>query len=94
MTKAELIDAIATKLGGNKADAGKALDAVLGSIQDALVKGGEIKLPGFGAFSVADRPERVGRNPQTGAEVTIAAAKAPKFSAGKALKDAVNGKAG
>ena len=93
MTKAELIDAIAAKLGGSKADAGKALDAVTEAIQDALVKGEEIKLPGFGQFEVAERGERTGRNPQTGAEIKIAASKAPKFSAGKALKDAVNGKA-
>ncbi len=93
MTKAELIDAIAAKLGGSKADAGKALDAVTEAIQDALVKGEEIKLPGFGQFEVAERGERTGRNPQTGAEIKIAASKAPKFSAGKALKDAINGKA-
>lgn len=91
MTKAELIDAIATKLGGSKADAGKALEAVLDSLQDALVKGEMIKLPGFGQFEVTERGERTGRNPQTGAEITIAASKAPKFSAGKALKDAING---
>jgi Bacterial nucleoid DNA-binding protein len=93
MTKAELIDAIAAKLGGTKADAGKALDAVLDSLQEALVKGEAIKLPGFGQFEIAERGERTGRNPQTGVEIKIAASKAPKFSAGKALKDAINGKA-
>ncbi len=92
-TKAELIDAIAAKLGGGKADAGKALDAVLDSLQEALVKGESVKLPGFGQFEVAERGERTGRNPQTGAEITIAASKSAKFSAGKALKDAINGKA-
>lgn len=86
--QAELIGAIAAKLGGSKADAGEALEAVLDNRQDALVKGETIKLPSFGQFEVA---ERTGRNPQTGAETTIAASKAPKFSAGKALKDAING---
>ncbi|QEL93000.1 HU family DNA-binding protein [Azospirillum brasilense] len=81
MTKADLIDAIAGKLGGTKADAGKALDAVLESLQDALVKGETVKLPGFGQFEIAERGERTGRNPQTGAEIKIAASKAPKFSA-------------
>jgi DNA-binding protein HU-beta len=93
MTKAELIDAIAVKLGSSKVDAGKALDAVTEAIQDALVKGEEIKLPGFGQFEITERGERTGRNPQTGAEIKIAASKSPKFSAGKALKDAINGKA-
>ena len=88
MIQAELIGAIAAKLGGSKADAGEALEAVLDNRQDALVKGETIKLPSFGQFEVA---ERTGRNPQTGAETTIAASKAPKFSAGKALKDAING---
>ena len=92
MTKSDLIDAIAAKLGGTKADAGKALDAVLDSLQDALVKGEAVKLPGFGQFDVAERGERTGRNPQTGATITIAASKTPKFTAGKALKDAVNAK--
>ena len=91
MNKAELIDAIAAKLGGSKADAGKALDAVLDSLHDALVKGEAVKLPGFGQFEVAERGERTGRNPQTGAEITIAASKAAKFTAGKALKEAING---
>ena len=93
MTKAELIDAIAAKLGGTKADAGKALDAVLESLQHALIQGETVKLPGFGQFEIAERGARTGRNPQTGAEITIAASKAPKFSAGKALKAAVNGNA-
>ena len=93
MTKADLIDAIAAKMGGTKSDAGKALDAVLDSLQDALVKGETVKLPGFGQFEISERGERTGRNPQTGAEIKIAASKSPKFSAGKDLKDAVNGKA-
>ncbi|MCW2239520.1 HU family DNA-binding protein [Azospirillum canadense] len=59
-------------------------------LQDALIKGETVKLPGFGKFEIAERGERTGRNPQTGAEITIAASKAPKFSAGKALKDAIN----
>ncbi|MFP5516045.1 MAG: HU family DNA-binding protein [Alphaproteobacteria bacterium] len=88
MIQAELIGAIAAKPGSSKADAGEALEAVPDSRQDALVKGETIKLPSFGKFEVA---ERTGCDPQTGAETTIGASKAPKFSAGKALKDAISG---
>ncbi|KAA0675969.1 HU family DNA-binding protein [Roseomonas genomospecies 6] len=84
LIQAELI---AAKLGG--ADAGKALDG----LQNALVKGETIKLPGFGQFEVAERGKCIGRDPQTGAEITVAASKAPKVSVGKALKDAITGNA-
>lgn len=93
MTKSDIIDAIAAKLDCNKTEAAKALDAVLESVQDALARGETVKLPGFGQFEVTARGERTGRNPRTGEVIPIAASKAPKFSAGKALKDAVAGKA-
>ena len=90
MNKSELIDAIATESGLTKADAGKALDGFLKAITSGLANGENIALVGFGTFSVKDRAERKGRNPQTGAEITIQAAKIPSFKAGKGLKDAVN----
>ncbi len=90
MNKTELTDAVAEAAGITKADASRALDAVLGSITDALAKGEQISLIGFGTFLVRDRAARTGRNPQTGAEIQIAAAKVPAFKPGKALKDAVN----
>ena len=72
-----------------KADAARAVDSVLGTITDALAKGEQVGVVGFGTFLVRDRAARTGRNPQTGAEIQIAAAKGPAFKAGKALKDAV-----
>jgi DNA-binding protein HU-beta len=74
-----------------KADAEKALNATTDAITSELAKGGSLSLIGFGTFSVKERGERTGRNPQTGASMTIAASKAPGFKPGKALKDAVNG---
>ncbi|MEX3777413.1 HU family DNA-binding protein [Pseudomonas sp. MYb118] len=90
MNKSELIDAIAASADIPKAAAQRALDAVTGSITTALQAGDSVVLVGFGTFSVTDRPARVGRNPQTGKQLQIAAAKKPGFKAGKALKDAVN----
>ncbi len=90
MNKSELIDAIAASAEMTKADAGRALDAVVDSITNAMKSGESVTLIGFGTFSVKDRAERMGRNPQTGREITIAAAKIPSFKAGKSLKDAVN----
>ena len=90
MNKSELIDAIADASGLTKADAGRALDGFLGAVTGALSNGDSVALVGFGTFSVKDRAERKGRNPQTGAEITIKAAKIPAFKAGKSLKDAVN----
>lgn len=90
MNKQELIDNIASSADITKADAGRALDSVLDSITGALKGGDSVVLVGFGTFSVRDRKARVGRNPQTGAAIQIAAAKVPAFKAGKALKDAVN----
>lgn len=88
MNKEDLILEIA-KTTCTKAEAGKALDAVLGAIKKALKKGDKVTLVGFGTFSVAKRAARKGRNPQTGASIKIAARKVPKFTAGKALKDYV-----
>ena len=90
MNKSELIDAIADSADISKAAAGRAVDAVVDSVTGALKKGDQVTLIGFGTFSVKERAARTGRNPQTGAEIQIAAAKIPSFKAGKALKDAVN----
>ncbi len=90
MNKAELIDSIAASADIPKAAAGRALDAVIESVQGALQKGDSVALVGFGTFSVKDRAARTGRNPQTGQPIQIAAAKIPNFKAGKSLKDAVN----
>ena len=92
MNKTELIDAVADEAEVSKAEAGRAVDAVISSITKALKKGDSVTLVGFGTFEVTERAARTGRNPQTGAPLTIAASKAPKFSAGKQFKDAVNAK--
>ena len=90
MNKSELIDAIAESSGLTKADAGRALDGFLGAVTSALSKGDSVALVGFGTYSVKERAERKGRNPQSGEEITIKAARIPSFKAGKSLKDAVN----
>jgi DNA-binding protein HU-beta len=90
VNKAELIDAIAKSSDISKASAGQALDGALSAIKDALKKGQSVTLVGFGTFRVGKRAARTGRNPRTGAAIKIDAAKVPKFSAGKALKDAEN----
>ncbi|VAX28746.1 DNA-binding protein HU-beta [hydrothermal vent metagenome] len=89
MTKADLIDKVASDAGLSKADAGKALDAVLDNIKKSLKKNQKVTLVGFGTFSVTKRKARKGRNPRTGEEIKIAAAKVPKFIPGKGLKDAI-----
>ncbi len=89
MNKNELIDAIAAASGLSKAEAEKALEAVFNSISDALKKGLEVRLVGFGTFSVSKRAASEGRNPRTGEKIQIPASKLPKFRAGKGLKDAV-----
>lgn len=89
MNKSELIDAIAESAGLTKADAGRALDGFLGAVTGALSKGDSVALVGFGTFSVKARAERKGRNPQSGEEILIKAAKIPTFKAGKSLKDSV-----
>ncbi len=90
MNKTELIDAVAEASDLSKADAGRAVDAVVDTITDALKEGDSVTLVGFGTFLVRPRAARTGRNPQTGATIEIKAANAPAFKAGKALKDAVN----
>ncbi len=90
MNKAELIDAVAESTDLPKASATRAVDAVLETITGVLQSGNSVSLVGFGAFIVKARAARVGRNPQTGAAINIAAAKVPGFKAGKALKDSVN----
>ena len=90
MNKSELVDFIAAEAEISKAAAGRALDAVTTAVKKTLKKGGTVTLVGFGTFSVGKRAARVGRNPQTGAEIKIKAAKVPKFRPSKALKDAVN----
>lgn len=90
MNKSELVSAIAEKSGLTKADAAKALDATVSSVTEALGNGDAVAIIGFGTFKVGERAARTGRNPQTGAEMQIPAAKVPKFTAGKSLKEAVN----
>ncbi|GGM22547.1 HU family DNA-binding protein [Pseudomonas asuensis] len=90
MNKSELIDAVAASADIPKAVAGRALDAVIESITDALKSGDPVVLVGFGTFAVKERAARTGRNPQTGKPIEIEAAKIPGFKPGKALKDAVN----
>lgn len=89
MTKGELVDAIAGAAGITKVDAEKALNAFTEAVTKSLKKGDTVGLVGFGTFSVSKRKARKGRNPQTGKEINIPAAKVPKFKAGKGLKDAV-----
>ncbi|HEB75682.1 MAG TPA: HU family DNA-binding protein [Nitrospirae bacterium] len=89
MTKSDLIDKVASDAGLSKADASRALDAVLDNIKKSLKKNQKVTLVGFGTFSVTKRKARKGRNPRTGEEIKIAAAKVPKFIPGKGLKDAI-----
>ena len=90
MNKQELIENIAESADITKAAAGRALDSMIDSVTGALKEGDSVVLVGFGTFTVRDRAARTGRNPQTGEEIQIAAAKVPAFKAGKALKAAVN----
>ena len=90
MNKTELVAAMADQAGLSKKDAEKALKAFTDVVAEELKKGEKIQLVGFGTFEVAERPAREGRNPRTGETMKIAASKAPKFKAGKALKDIVN----
>ncbi len=87
VNKTELIEHIAQAADLSKAAAGRALDALVGGVQAELKKGGSVTVTGFGTFSVTRRQARVGRNPRTGAEVRIKAAKVPRFRPGKGLKD-------
>ena len=90
MNKNDLVQAVADEANLSKADAARAVDAVLSSVGKALKQGDTVALVDFGTFQVKERAARTGRNPRTGEEITIAASKNPVFKAGKALKDAVN----
>lgn len=90
MNKTELVDAVAASTGLTKTDTKKTIDAVFDEITKSLKKGDSVQLIGFGTFKTSERKAREGRNPQTGATIKIAARKVPAFSAGAALKDAVN----
>lgn len=90
VNKQELIENIASSADITKAAAGRALDSMIDSVTDSLKKGESVVLVGFGTFTVRERAARTGRNPQTGQQIQISAAKVPAFKAGKALKDAVN----
>ncbi len=89
MNKSELLEAIAQQAGLTKTDAGKAVDAFTAVVKDALKSGDSIALVGFGTFKVAERAARQGLNPRTKEAIKIPAARVPKFTAGKTLKDAV-----
>jgi DNA-binding protein HU-beta len=89
MNKADLIDHVATSAGLTKASAGEVVEAVLSGISGELQNGGSVSLVGFGTFSVTARAARTARNPRTGAPINVPASNAPKFKAGKALKDAL-----
>lgn len=92
LTKTELIDKVAEESGLTKKDSGKVVDSFFDALTEALATGDKIQLVGFGSFEVRTREARKGRNPQTGAEIEIAASNVPVFKAGKALKDAVDQK--
>lgn len=92
MNKQDLVNVMAEKSGLTKKDSEKAMDALLEAIGEALAKGDKVALVGFGTFEVKDRAARVGRNPQTGEEIRIAATKVPTFKAGKMLKDSIAGR--
>ena len=89
MNKTDLISSVAEKSELTKKDAEKAVSALFASVEEALARGEKVQLVGFGTFEVRDRKARTGRNPQTGEEIQIPAAKVPAFKAGKSLKDAV-----
>ena len=91
MTKVELINQVAAKTGITKKDAGACVEAFLSVIEEALGAGEMVQLTGFGSFEVRERAARMGRNPQTGAEIEIAARRMPVFRPGKLLKASVNG---
>ncbi len=90
MTKAEFVEQVAAESGLSRTEAGNAVDAVLGVIEQTLTRGGEINFTGFGKFSVAERGARQGVNPQTGQRIEIGPSRVPRFSAGSSLKKAVN----
>lgn len=89
MNKSELIEAMSENADMSKASSARVLDSLIDSVSKTLGEGGSVVIPGFGSFSISERAARTGRNPQTGAEIKIEAAKVPKFKAGKTLKDSV-----
>lgn len=89
MTKSELVDQVADRTGLTKGDAARAVDAVLETVQEALRRGSEVTLSGFGKFHVGERSARQGVNPRTGERIQIAASRIPRFTAGSGLKSAV-----
>ena len=89
MTKQEFVDQVADRAGLSKKDAAEAVDAFLGTVEDALKRGSDVTFSGFGKFSVSQRSARVGRNPATGEKIQIAASRVPRFTAGAGLKKAV-----
>lgn len=91
MTKAEVVDQVAVEAELSRAEAGRAVDAVLGVISDVLARGGEVNFTGFGKFSASERGARQGVNPQTGERIEISASRVPRFSAGSTLKKSVRG---
>jgi DNA-binding protein HU-beta len=91
VTKAEVVDQVAFEADLSKAEAGRAVDAVLGVIADALARGAEVNFTGFGKFSASERGARRGVNPQTGERIEISASRVPRFSAGSTLKKSVRG---
>ena len=92
MTKSELVDQVADRATMTKHDAAKAVDAVLATVEDALRRGSEVKVAGFGKFHVSKRGARQGVNPRTGERIQIAASRVPRFTAGSGLKNAVKGR--
>lgn len=90
MNKNDLVSAVASSAGMSKADSAKAVEGVFDAISRALSSGGDVRIVGFGTFSVANRKATTGRNPRTGQAIQIPASRQPKFKAGKGLKDAVN----
>jgi len=90
VNKNDLVNQVSDNTGLSKSDSAKAVDSVLDTITDTLKSGGDVRLVGFGTFLVSKRKATTGRNPQTGAAIQIPASNQPKFSAGKALKEAVN----
>ena len=90
MNKQELVEKVAEKSGISKSQSAKTINAVLETVTEELVNGGCVNLIGFGNFKVTDRKSRLGRNPTTGEVIEIPAAKVPRFTPGKALKDSVN----
>jgi DNA-binding protein HU-beta len=92
VTKSELVDQVADRARLTKQDAGRAVDAVIATVEDALRRGSEVSVSGFGKFHVSERGARMGVNPRTGERIEIAASRVPRFTAGSGLKSAVKGR--